>query len=95
MDDDLRWAAEFSKINFLLENLYAMYIRDTGSTHDDVPDLADEVCRQAALPPQVYGPGDDAEGLAALSELVEHRIAMFFARVQDRMRSAEEGEKEG
>lgn len=90
MDDNLRFGAELTKINFLLENLYALQLRDAGVTHEDVPDLADEVCRQAALPPQVYGPEDDPEGLAQLSELVEHRIAAFFARVQDRMRSAEE-----
>jgi len=89
MDDQLRTNAELTKINFLLENLYAMHLRDIGVTHEDVSDLSDEVCRQAALPPQVYGPDDDQEALRELSELVEHRIATFFGRVQDRMRSAE------
>ncbi len=92
MDDALRTAAELTKINFLLENLYALHLRDAGVTHEDVPDLSEEVCRQARLPAQTYGPDDDQEGLAALSELVEHRIATFFARVQDRMRSAESDE---
>lgn len=91
MDDDLRFGAELTKINFLLENLYALYLRDQGVSHDRIPELSDEMCRQAALPGQVYGPGDDAEALRDLSELVEHRIAGFFSRVQDRMRSAEEG----
>lgn len=90
MDNDLRFSAELTKINFLLENLYALHLRDAGATHEDIPDLSDEVCRQATLPPDVYGPDDDPEAIAALSELVEHRIASFFARVQDRMRSAEE-----
>ena len=90
MDNDLRFGAELTKINFLLENLYALVLRDAGASHEDVPDLADEVCRQASLPADVYGPNDDAEAIAALSELVEHRIASFFARVQDRMRSAAE-----
>lgn len=90
MDDELRFGAELTKVNFLLENLYAMHLRDAGLSHEDVSDISDEICRQAALPAQVYGPGDDQERLAALSELVEHRIATFFARVQDRMRSGEE-----
>lgn len=94
MDDDLRWAAEFSKINFLLENLYAVYFRDVGASHEDIPDLSDELCRQALLPGTPYGPGS-AEDLEAQHELVAHRIAMFFARVRDRMRSAEEDEEEG
>jgi len=92
MDDDLRFSAELTKINFLLENLYAVFLHGAGATHDDVPDLSDEVCRQARLPGQTYGPEDNAEQLAALYELVEHRIASFFARVQDRMRSAEDAE---
>ncbi len=90
MDDDLRLGAELTKINFLLENLYALYLRDCGVSHTRIPHLADELCRQATLPAQVYGPDEDGEALRQLSELVEHRIASFFSRVQDRMRSAED-----
>jgi hypothetical protein len=89
VDDDLRITAELTKINFLLENLYALVLRDAGATHEDVPGLSDEVCRQASLPAgSVYGPPGDQAAMAAHTELVEHRIASFFARVQDRMRSA-------
>lgn len=89
MDDNLRFAAELTKINFLLENLYAMHLRDAGATHEDLSDLSDEVCRQAALPPTgIYGPEHNPEVAAAHAELVEHRIAAFFSRVRDRMRSA-------
>lgn len=91
MDDEFRFGAELTKINFLLENLYALCLRDAGATHEDVPDLSEEICRQARLPAQSYGPDDDAVRNAAFSELVEHRIATFFARVQDRMRSTDEG----
>lgn len=87
----MRFGAELTKINFLLENLYALYLRDQGISHDRIPDLSDEMCRQAALPGPTYGPGDDEEAIRQLQELVEHRIAGFFSRVQDRLRSAEEG----
>lgn len=89
MDDNFRFSAELTKVNFLLENLYALVLRDAGATHDDVPDLSEEICRQARLPAQVYGPEDDADSRAAHADLVEQRIASFFARVRDRMRSAE------
>lgn len=88
MDDDLRFGAELTKINFLLENLYAMFLRDAGATHEDVSDMSDEVCRQASLPAVVYGPEADPATAKAHAELVEHRLASFFSRVQDRMRSA-------
>lgn len=88
MDDDLRFGAELTKINFLLENLYAMFLRDVGATHEDVSEISDEVCRQARLPAVVYGPETDQATAGAHAELVEHRLASFFARVQDRMRSA-------
>ena len=45
MDDDLRFGAELTKINFLLENLYALYLRDQGVSHDRIPELSDEMCR--------------------------------------------------
>lgn len=90
MDENSRLYAELSKINFLLENLYALVLRDAGATHDDVSDVSDEICRQASLPGHVYG-ADDPEALAAHAELVEQRIATFFARVRDRMQSADEG----
>lgn len=90
MDDNLRFGAELTKLNFLLENLYAMFMRDSGFTHHDVSDLSEEIVRQAGLPAHVYGPDDDRAALEAHAALVEQRIASFFARVRDRMRSADE-----
>lgn len=81
-------AAEISKINFLLENLYAIVLRDAGASHADIPELAEEVVRQAGLPGTVYGSGTDPETTAAIREMVGHRIAMFFSQVQERLRSA-------
>jgi hypothetical protein len=90
MDDDLRTAAELTKLNFLLENLYALVLDDRGVRHEDIDELSEEVSRQASLPAHVYGPDSDPDDVAALSELVQHRIAMFFARVQSRMRSGQD-----
>ncbi len=83
---------EFSKINFLLENLYALVLRELGANHEDVPRLAEEICRQATLPATVYGAETSEEQLAALQELSSHRLAMFFARVRDRLRSDQQPE---
>lgn len=82
-----RLEAELSKINFLLENLYALVLRELGASHEDIPRLSEEICRQAALPPKVYGPEAGDQELEALQELVEHRIAVFFSGVQDRLRN--------
>lgn len=83
-------SVEFTKINFLLENLYALYFRDMGVTHDRIPELSDELVRQAGLPGTRWGGEISEEDAQASQELLELRLAMFCAQVQERLRSAEE-----
>lgn len=84
--DAERLAAEIVKINFLLENLYATVCRDRGITHDGIPRIAEELCRQAELPMWGGGPED-----AEQQQMAVHRIAQFFANVQARLRPPESG----
>lgn len=86
--DDYRvtLGAELSKINFLLENLYALTLRNMGASHEEIPDLADQMARQFELPGGVYGREEDAAELAAIHELASHRLTMFFSGVRDRLR---------
>jgi len=80
--------AELSKINFLLVNLYAMYLRDVGATHGDVPALSAEMVRQAGLPGTSYGgPANDTDETDAIRQLCNERLATFFDQVQERLRS--------
>lgn len=74
-------AAEIVKINFLLENLYAVAFRDRGITHDRVPPIAEELCRQAELPMWGGRPDDGHQ-----QQMAVHGIARFFANVQERLR---------
>jgi len=87
MDDEWMRAFEIevSKINFLLENLYAINFRDHGADPSDVDDVSDELCRQALLPPTTYGKGADPEYMQQFQEMLSHRIAMFFAKVRQRV----------
>ena len=82
--------AELSKINFLLENLYALTLHRLGASHDEIPDLADEMARQFDLPGSVHGSGEDAAELAAIHDLASHRLTMFLSGVRDRLRQIEE-----
>ena len=82
--------AELSKINCLLENLYALTLRNMGASHDEVPHLAEEIVRQFELPAIVYGQGESSEELAAIQELASHRLTMFFSGVRTRLRQADE-----
>lgn len=86
--DRVSIGAELSKINFLLENLYALQLRGMGATHEQIPDLAEEMVRQANLPGTVYGTDHEDGATDAIRELSAHRIAMFFVGVQERLRSA-------
>lgn len=86
--DDRDISVEISKINFLLENLYALYLRDMGVSHDQIPAFADEMVRQAVLPGTTYGPGSlSKEEQEARQDLLEHRLAMFASGVRDRLAS--------
>lgn len=86
--DEIRMGAEISKINFLLENIYAIHMRQAGVSHDAVPQIADEFCRQAMLPGTApYGSEPSEADRAAQQEIVAHRIATFFAGVQERLRT--------
>lgn len=87
MSDDWQRAIEIevSKLTYLLENLYAVSFRDHGATPDDVDAMSDEMCRQALLPATSYGSDPRQEELHQFQELLSHRLAMFFARVRDRV----------
>lgn len=87
-----RTSIELSKINFLLENMYAVSLRDHGAGPEDVDDLSDEMCRQALLPATIYGADQGPEHLQQFQELLGHRLAMFFAGVRKRLESAEEAD---
>lgn len=86
--DELVLMTELSKINFLLENLYARTLVNHGYCPDDVEDLADEMCRQAQLPGTRYGSVDE-EFEAEQRDLLEQRLAMFFSQVRDRVKQAQ------
>ncbi len=88
MDENTRYAVELSKLNFLLENLYALVLREAGAGADDVLSVADEMRRQATdLPGTSYGPKPSPEKQQQFSELLGHRLDMFWAGVQERMLS--------
>jgi len=80
--------AEISKINFLLENLYAVSMRDHDLSPADVDGVAEELCRQAALPGTQWGPERSPEEQMRQQERVVLRIAMFFAGVRKRLASS-------
>lgn len=87
--DRVQMGAEISKINFLLENLYAMVLRDAGATHREIPALSAEMVRQSNLPGTSYGgPANDTEETDAIRQLSSERIATFFQHVEQRLRSA-------
>lgn len=82
---------ELSKINFLLENLYALTLRNMGATSDEIPVLADEIRRQATeLPATSYGKEPSEEEMRQHTEMVGQRLDMFFAAVRERMQTAEQ-----
>lgn len=84
----LNLSAELSKINFLLENLWAMILQQHGATPEEVSGLADEACRQFETLAGTRHGGDFAEGEAAVvREIGGQRLAMFFAGVQARLLS--------
>ncbi|WP_419808364.1 hypothetical protein [Sphingomonas sp.] len=88
MDDTTALGAELSKINFLLENLYALVLRDMGAGAEHVAGIADEMRRQLTdLPADVHGSGPaDTD---QLQEVAAQRLDMFWARVRDRLASAQ------
>ena len=85
---DIEVGAEVSAVNFLLENLYAMYMPDRGATSAHVDEFAEEMLRQFALPGTTHGRATETQ-FREVQELATHRLEMFFARVKDRFKSAE------
>lgn len=85
--EDVRMRAEISKINFLLQNAYVMLMRNAGISHDEVPRFADDLCRKVAEGKMAtYGQEPSEAERAVRSDLLEGRIAEFFAGVQHAMR---------
>lgn len=88
MDEQTRFAVEISKINFLLENLYAISMRNAGIDADGVEVVADEMRRQATdLPAKSYGPEPTPKAQREYMELLGHRLDAFWSGVQERLRS--------
>lgn len=87
--DRVQYGAEISKINFLLENLYALVLRDAGASHEDIPHLRDEMLRQWGLPNTRYGgPANDTDETDAIRRIGAERIATFFLGIEKRLQSA-------
>ncbi|MDF0543363.1 hypothetical protein PX699_13475 [Sphingobium sp. H39-3-25] len=89
---DEKWArtieTEISKINFLLENLYAVSFKGHGLTASDVDDVAGEMCRQCEQNPGTsWGAQLSQAEMQQQQEMLSHRIAMFFSGVQHRLRT--------
>lgn len=78
---------ELSKINFLLENLYALVFRELGADPEDIDGVADEMRRQISLPASTYGGAPTQEELRQFQEIAAQRLDMFFAGVRSRLRS--------
>lgn len=76
---------EISKLNFLLENLYAITLKDHGATPENVDEFSEELCRQAMLPARPYGSQPEEQKLLEFQEKLSHRLAMFLAAVRDRV----------
>lgn len=85
--DDVELSAEITKINFLLENLYAfIHVREGGDAHG-VDSFAEEALRQFnELPVTQHGSGH-GNG-EAIHELASHRLEMFFAGLKRRVSNA-------
>ncbi|MEO6153008.1 MAG: hypothetical protein ABIT09_10845 [Croceibacterium sp.] len=86
--DDIEVAAELTKINFLMENLYALALRANYGSQSTIDEMVGKSMSEFALPVTMHGSGS-VENLAAMQKLAAQRLAMFFARVKDRMNSAE------
>ena len=86
MDEIERISIELGKINFLLDSLYALVLRDMGATAADIGPLADEMRRQATeLPATVYGQQPSPERLRQHTELLAARLDQFFVGVRKRL----------
>ncbi|MGE4321951.1 MAG: hypothetical protein AB7E60_02855 [Sphingobium sp.] len=80
--------AEISKINFLLENIYAVSMRSHGASPSDVDGISDEMCRQCEQNAGTsYGADLSREEMQRQQEMLSHRIAMFFSGVRERLQS--------
>jgi len=78
---------ELSKINFLLENLYAIVFRKLGATADDMEGVATEMVRQASLPASTFGREMPPEEMRQYQEMLAQRLDIFFAAVRQRLAS--------
>ncbi len=88
-EPDATISVELSKINFVLENLYALTLHRFGASADDVDDLADEMRRQfTELPATTYGEQQSPEAEAEWRERGGDRLDRFFAGVRHRIQQA-------
>jgi hypothetical protein len=76
---------ELSKLNFLLENLYALVLQGLGATPDDVETLATEMVNQCRLPASTFGAAISREELLQGQEMLAQRLDLFFAGVRQRI----------
>lgn len=76
--------AEFTAINFLLQNLYAIVLKAHGASPDDLDAFSDEMLRQFETLPSTGGEDDETH---VLRETAANRIATFLAHVRARLES--------
>ena len=84
---DLRWIeAEFTKINFVLEALWANALISHGASPPEVDALAAELRRQMLTLPGTLSTGGPAPANdEPVTELAADRMAMFFQGVRRRV----------
>lgn len=81
--------AEFTKINFLLEALWAHALVSHGASPPDVDALAKELQRQMLTLPGTLSSGGPAPANDEIvTEMAAARMARFFDGVQARVKSA-------
>ena len=82
--------AEFSKINFVLEALWANVLLNNGATPDGVDRLRDDLLRQfTTLPATSSNGGPAPANETTASDLAAKRIETFFGHVRARIQSVQ------
>jgi hypothetical protein len=84
--DELRLSVEITKINLLLETLFALEFKRAGLSAEDVGKVADNTMRHVTgTPATAYGPEPSPEEAAQEIELLAHQLDEFWARVRARI----------
>ncbi len=88
--DELRLSVEITKINLLLETLFALEFKRAGLSAEDIAQIADNTMRHVTgTPATAYGPEPSPEEAAQETELLVHRLDDFWANVSARVQAAQ------